>query len=130
MTHSEQIAFDALTEEGWTVLKRGLPDFFCYKRNKEGELQIAFVEVKAGEDKLSPYQGVILCSLLALRSLDHITAAVARVLPNNHVVYRSPVPKDIAGNDNWDEPMSVEELNRHLLTGTPVRGARRLSEEE
>lgn len=44
-----------LMQQNWRVLRNGAPDFFCI-RVKDGERQLMAVEVKHGNDQLSPAQ--------------------------------------------------------------------------
>jgi hypothetical protein len=46
---------------GWTVIKRGWPDFLCW----QGE-EVIFVEVKPEGDSLSSYQKVVMQKLASL----------------------------------------------------------------
>ncbi len=46
---------DSLRKQGWTVLKRGWPDFLIY-REQAGRLLVAGVEVKSDRDTLSEQQ--------------------------------------------------------------------------
>ena len=43
---------DSLKKQGWTVLKRGWPDFLIY-REQADRLLVAGVEVKSDRDTLS-----------------------------------------------------------------------------
>jgi leucyl aminopeptidase len=52
MNKAEEYVRQKLIEKGWVVLKRGYPDFFCYKE-KGKFVEILFVEVKYNKHKLS-----------------------------------------------------------------------------
>jgi len=44
---------------GWMVLQNGFPDFFCFRKTKNGDYQYKFVEVKSPKDKLTPSQKIV-----------------------------------------------------------------------
>ena len=61
LTQSEQWVKEQLEERGWRVLRNGWPDFFCVRERyyhvlDTKEVKYAAVEVKAGNDKVSPAQ--------------------------------------------------------------------------
>lgn len=45
---SERAVWDTLQSDGWTVLRRGWPDFFCFRDSPEGN-SVMVVEVKPYE---------------------------------------------------------------------------------
>jgi len=56
----DQFANEAVSR-GWTVIKRGWPDFLCWKGD-----EMVFVEVKPEGDPLSAYQNVVMDKLAGL----------------------------------------------------------------
>jgi len=47
---------NALEKRGWTVLRRGWPDFLIYLEGHAGQFRVAAVEVKSDSDNLSEQQ--------------------------------------------------------------------------
>jgi hypothetical protein len=58
LTEAEQTAVQQLEQDGWTVFRRGMPDFLAVK----GDL-IKFVEVKRKYDALSSHQREVIAAL-------------------------------------------------------------------
>jgi hypothetical protein len=56
LTLSEQQVLIDYESKGWTVLRSGWPDFFCYRDLPDGTRECLGVEVKAGADKVSSVQ--------------------------------------------------------------------------
>lgn len=56
---AEAMCYDTMTEQGWTVTKRGWPDFFCMK---DGEICVVEVKPRA-TTPIKPNQKVIMDKL-------------------------------------------------------------------
>lgn len=49
---AEGAFFDEATKDGWSVTKRGWPDFFCTRLNERtGRVEVAVVEVRSGKGR-------------------------------------------------------------------------------
>ena len=59
LTLAEKQVFIDYESKGWTVLRSGWPDFFCYRDLPDGTRECLGVEVKAGADKVSVVQEVM-----------------------------------------------------------------------
>jgi|HubBroStandDraft_2_1064218.scaffolds.fasta_scaffold275613_2 hypothetical protein len=59
LTLSEKQVLIDYESKGWTVLRSGWPDFFCYRDLPNGTRECLGVEVKAGADKVSAVQEVM-----------------------------------------------------------------------
>lgn len=55
MTASEEYVKQGMQKAGWNTLKRGYPDFLCYKE-ENGKMILCFVEVKTFDSKLTQDQ--------------------------------------------------------------------------
>jgi len=87
---------DILKKEGWSVMHKGYPDFFCYKII-DNKLCIQFIEVKSGNDRLTVDQRkmkeiLTKCGLTvfvycidekAIKSVNFACSRCGRNIPNN-----------------------------------------------
>jgi hypothetical protein len=65
MTPHETYVAQQLADEGWTVVRDGLPDWFCYRTDADGKTEIQFVEAKADYTKVQPNQAQVISALRA-----------------------------------------------------------------
>jgi hypothetical protein len=56
MTREEQIAVDGMRSRGWTVLTKGWPDIFAFRKTPNGKIENSILEIKAGKDRVKKHQ--------------------------------------------------------------------------
>jgi hypothetical protein len=105
LTLAEKQVFIDYESKGWTVLRSGWPDFFCYRDLPDGTRECLGVEVKAGNDEMRPSQ-----------------EAMHRVLPFKVIVERLGGTTDEPLVNRVPQPLGSEEKDRDVLRALKNEG--------